>query len=99
MNECYTCKHRGEVVGSAHSCCNHPIVNINEIKELSLRVALQRRIVKNPTFLIVTNEETGEKKDLISFDEHGVKNGWVLFPFNFDPVWLKQCLMYDKRTT
>lgn len=24
-------------------------------------------------------------------DEHGIKNGWFLHPFNFDPVWLRYC--------
>jgi hypothetical protein len=22
---------------------------------------------------------------------HGVKNGWFLYPFNFDPTWLESC--------
>lgn len=27
-------------------------------------------------------------------DEHGIKNGWFLWPFNFDPCWLKDCSGY-----
>lgn len=23
--------------------------------------------------------------------EHGIKNGWFLWPFNFDPTWLTSC--------
>lgn len=23
--------------------------------------------------------------------EHGIKKGWFLWPFNFDPVWLESC--------
>ena len=26
MNECYKCKYRGDVPGSAHSSCNHPYI-------------------------------------------------------------------------
>jgi len=22
---------------------------------------------------------------------HGIKNGWFIWPFNFDPVWLENC--------
>jgi hypothetical protein len=24
-------------------------------------------------------------------NEHGIKNGWFCWPFNFDPVWLEAC--------
>jgi len=27
-------------------------------------------------------------------DEWGIKNGWFLWPFNFDPAWLKDCSGY-----
>ena len=23
--------------------------------------------------------------------EHGKKNGWFAWPYNFDPVWLEEC--------
>ena len=29
-------------------------------------------------------------------DEHGIKNGWFYYPFNFDPIWLKYCDGYEK---
>ena len=22
---------------------------------------------------------------------HGIKNGWFMWPFNFDPIWLELC--------
>ena len=31
---CYTCKFRGEVCGSAHSSCNHPITKNAELISL-----------------------------------------------------------------
>ena len=53
--ECYYCKFRGEVPGSAHIMCSFP-----------------------------DEEMTG--------DPHGIKEGWFLYPFNFDPVWkTKKC--------
>jgi hypothetical protein len=29
-------------------------------------------------------------------NEHGIKMGWFLWPFNFDPVWLKSCDGFEK---
>ena len=27
----------------------------------------------------------------ITANPHGVKNGWFMWPLNFDPVWLESC--------
>jgi hypothetical protein len=27
----------------------------------------------------------------VSLNEHGVKNGWAMWPFNFDPIWVDAC--------
>lgn len=27
----------------------------------------------------------------IQADPHGVRNGWFMWPMNFDPVWLRNC--------
>ena len=27
----------------------------------------------------------------ISANYHGIKNGWFIWPVNFDPVWLEHC--------
>jgi len=39
-------------------------------------------------------KETGEElhTPAIVANEHGVKNGWFLFPIDFDPVWLEKCV-------
>jgi len=30
--------------------------------------------------------------------EHGVKNGWFFYPFNFDPIWMtKECSNYEHK--
>ena len=31
------------------------------------------------------------KKINIKADPHGIKSGWFMWPFNFDPVWLEKC--------
>lgn len=30
-------------------------------------------------------------------DFHGVKNGWFLWPYNFDPVWLIECSGFKEK--
>ena len=27
----------------------------------------------------------------IKGNEHGIKEGWFMWPFNFDPIWLENC--------
>lgn len=32
--------------------------------------------------------------------EHGVKNGWYDFPYNYDPIWMKEdCPQFSPKTT
>lgn len=29
---------------------------------------------------------------------HGIKNGWFVYPYNFDPTWkLKDCANYESK--
>ena len=28
---------------------------------------------------------------------HGIKNGWFVWPYNFDPVWLNKCLGFVEK--
>lgn len=30
-------------------------------------------------------------------EEHGIKHGWFLHPFNFDPIWLRYCDGFEKK--
>ena len=31
--------------------------------------------------------------------EHGIKNGWFAYPFNFDPIWrTSECASYEEHT-
>ena len=33
-------------------------------------------------------------------DEHGIRNGWFMYPLLFDPVWkTKECANYLEKTT
>jgi hypothetical protein len=91
---CYTCKHRGSVVGSAHSSCT-VFKEQKTIEMLSILLSTQGAI--NPTSIKVTfDADTEEEFSLPAqeWSEHGLRNGWVVFPINFDPTWLKYCLFY-----
>lgn len=88
MNECYKCKYRGTIPGNCHSKCEHPKI---------------KRLTENPIGAIIsllgakrlgTGEEEFEsvRKELnIQANAHGIRSGWFLWPFNFDPVWLENC--------
>ena len=30
-------------------------------------------------------------------DPHGIRSGWFLWPWNFDPVWLISCTGFKKK--
>lgn len=34
----------------------------------------------------------------VSADLHGIRKGWFVWPFNFDPVWLNTCDGYKPKT-
>lgn len=33
----------------------------------------------------------------VSLNPHGVQNGWALWPFNFDPIWVDNCNSFESR--
>lgn len=96
---CYTCIHRGQVVGSAHSCCKHEMFQIPELKKIMIMQLLQGRLNVNPSCIVLTDTETDEKQPLQDFNPHGIRNGWVIFPMNFDPVWLNKCWLHEENPT
>ena len=87
--DCYKCKYRGNVPGSAHSCCNHPTV-----KEMLSKS-------NNSLLELLSLFQTGailiQPRDMnIKANQHGLDNGWFNFPFDFDPVWLENCDGFEK---
>ncbi|MFA7521060.1 hypothetical protein [Shewanella sp.] len=84
--DCYKCIYRGEVVGSAHSCCKHPN---------------NKKLLDEPMAGLLGILSSGRHMDLglksynnglnVTGNEHGRKSGWFNYPLNFDPVWLETC--------
>ena len=83
---CYNCIYRGNVAGDAHSCCRHPWLGKKD---------------SNPFMAMIEGMQgkfnDGIAKLGIKADEYGVKSGWVIFPANFDPIWILACKGYTQK--
>lgn len=33
----------------------------------------------------------------VRLNPHGVRNGWALWPINFDPIWIDECKGFTSR--
>lgn len=34
---------------------------------------------------------------IVKGHEHGIRKGWFLWPFNFDPVWVTECDGFQRK--
>lgn len=84
--DCYKCKFRGSVIGSAHSSCK-AISSINVENSFMMELLLSLHQVKM----------ISSGKDLVELDPHGIKNGWANWPLDFDPVWVTDCKFYVSK--
>ena len=91
---CYNCKFRGTVPGSAHSSCRL-IRETASNKEKAME--LENLLSTGAFQLTLTDKETGAERPLVSLNEHGVKNGWAAWPLNFDPVWVEDCALFQEK--
>ena len=91
-NKCSTCKYSGTISGDAHLCCNHPAIvgDKNTMQRIFQNMA-NNTYSTNPTRLVINDIPLQE------WDESGISQGYVIFPFNFDPRWLKYCLLYNNK--
>lgn len=87
---CYKCKYREGLVGSAHSKCMHHDVGL---------------ITEDPACKIVGILASARGMSIplppnklnIKGNPHGIKKGWFNWPLNFDPVWLDACDGFAKK--
>jgi hypothetical protein len=86
--DCYKCKFRGSVVGSAHSSCKilKQISDKEKTEQLEFMLAMGQVTLTN-----------GENEPLVKLNPHGVKNGWAIWPINFDPVWIESCVFFKNK--
>jgi len=78
QNDCYKCPNRRPAIGSAHSECGL-LDEVDILTRISISIS--------PASFTIKEEATG--KSLITFNPHGIKNGWCAWPLNFDPTWVK----------
>jgi hypothetical protein len=88
---CYECKWRGEVPGSCHSSCHHPAFAAAHDDPLGALFGLLGK--RGPLAQSqITADECKVEGHL-----HGIRSGWFVHPYNFDPVWLKSCTGFQAR--
>jgi hypothetical protein len=76
--DCYKCKYRRTIPGSAHTMCGHPDAGLNGEYD--------------PFFALMDSKTAaGAAKLGIVGDPNGIRGGWFIWPVNFDPVWLVAC--------
>ena len=88
--DCYKCKHRYNIPGDAHSCCQHPKnqkFNDNPLLQMLGIFASVGRV--DPVVM-----DTGLN---VKGNAHGIKHGWFNWPINYDPIWLESCDGFEKK--
>lgn len=86
--DCYSCKYRGNTAGSAHSRCNL-------IREINPENSELMELLFACGQMSFINEQTNER--LIEMNNHGIINGWAIWPMDFDPIWVDKCAFYTKN--
>jgi len=82
---CYKCEHSRTIPGDAHLSCKCPPL---DDPENNLLIGMASSI----------GNITGIKKFGITFNPHGVRNGWCSWPMKFDPCWIDgECKMFKER--
>ena len=90
---CYECKHRRDLAGSAHSQCEHPayaeIIADPLVQVMSLFASVGR----------VPPVKVGAEGIQVMGNPHGIRKGWFNHPLNFDPTWLESCDGFETKST
>ena len=93
--DCYKCKYRAELRGSAHSQCTHPKAQPAKDDALGSVLAILGGARGFPG---LTEKSLDAAISLgIKLNLHGLRNGWANWPHNFDPVWLDACEGFTSR--
>lgn len=86
--DCYNCKFKGSVPGSAHSRCN-------VIKTLYQSESDLLEIYISVGKYVITDKNTNEP--IVKLNEYGVRSGWAMWPVDFDPIWVDSCGFYTEK--
>lgn len=97
--DCHKCKHRRNIPGDTHSSCRHPkLSGFFEEPLAELITILGKRCGCGDIILEAVKDIKEFNKDFaIEANEHGIKKGWFIWPFNFDPAWLENCNAFEEK--
>jgi len=87
--DCYKCKYVKSIPGDTHKSCGHPSISNNNLVKLSIITSAVSVDGIHVTFTKAPFRVVGE---LYAFHK-----GWLTYPVNFDPIWIKRCGGYEKR--
>ncbi len=83
--DCYKCAYRKGLPGDVHSRCAHPVVDMMDMVS-----KLETEIPKNEYIRAENNYNAASVLE-IRGSMHGIGSGWFHWPWNYDPVWLRNC--------
>lgn len=84
-NNCYTCQHRESALESDYSSCKHPWL-------AGENAAVAQHMVMQCGRCKMIN---GEQELFVKIGEHGIMHGWANWPIEYDPIWVKECSVYQ----
>jgi len=90
---CYKCHWKKDLLGSCNVKCSHPLL-LNETADENQFTMIMSALlsVRYIPFSLSGNNPIG-----VVGDQHGIKNGWFNFPYNYDPVWLIKCQGFREK--
>lgn len=83
-NECYGCIYRGPVPNSVHSSCQHPRTD-NILGDGLILMTLMDGLVNKHRIPHIFQDLT------VDIEPGSIPEGWGVWPWNFDPRWIKKC--------
>ena len=89
---CYDCKFRRDLLGSAHSACAHPGIANQKNNPLGEMMAIFASVGR------ATPIQGGSTTLHVQGNPIGIKRGWFNHPWNFDPIWLEECNGFEQHT-
>jgi hypothetical protein len=93
---CYACEFRTGIPGDAHSECRHPGATL--IRGVAFLGAALGTSDKEHRDFVMDAEATPEHPAIrVAFAAHGIRNGWVTWPLNYDPTWLRECTGFTPK--
>lgn len=100
-DKCYECAYRREVPGSAHSSCAHPATEHTRQSPFMQLAGVVGKRGGDQLMAMASEFSEGPQRAAdqlqIRANFHGIKNGWFVWPVNFDPVWLEHCGGYTAK--